>query len=166
MELRELYCSSKDESSLFYGLARICKFIEKFDIYLTTSNSGLAKLIETQQKVKCLMIRNDISHNLQTKYGEIGLAILKHAHNLIYVSLPVENFIDFYNNLFPKLINIQKLKLYNQIFDIFDIELRKNFSTYPKLQVLQINLLFFSTYYAAIKIIQESEGNLQIILID
>jgi hypothetical protein len=67
VELRELHCSSRDDSSLFYGLARICKFIEKFYIYLTTANPGLAKLIEIQQKVKCLMIRNDLGHNLQGK---------------------------------------------------------------------------------------------------
>ncbi|RIA95314.1 hypothetical protein C1645_816797 [Glomus cerebriforme] len=165
-ELHELYCSSKDDSSLFYGLAQICKFIEKFCIYLTSSNSGLAKLIEMQQKVKYLIIKNHINDITQNEYGDIDLAILKHAHNLIYVSLPIENFLYFYNHLFPKLINIKKLKLYNQIFDIFDIELYKNLFDHPKFQILQINLLFSATFYVASRIIQESDNNLQIILMD
>ncbi|PKY44396.1 hypothetical protein RhiirA4_458689 [Rhizophagus irregularis] len=166
-KLYELYCSSKDDSSLFYGLAKICRFIERFYIYLTNSNSGLAKLIETQQKVKYLTIRNKISHQfIRGNYGDIGSAVLKHAHNIIYLSLPIENFSPFYNFFFPKFINLKKFKLYNQIFDIFDIELYKNFYNYPKLQVLQINLLYSATFYAVNRIIQESENDLQIISMD
>ncbi|GBC13207.2 hypothetical protein GLOIN_2v1786944 [Rhizophagus irregularis DAOM 181602=DAOM 197198] len=89
-KLYELYCSSKDDSSLFYGLAKICRFIERFYIYLTTSNSGLAKLIETQQKVKYLTIRNKISHQfIRGNYGDIGSAVLKHSHNIIYLILQI-----------------------------------------------------------------------------
>ncbi|GBB85101.1 hypothetical protein RclHR1_11680006 [Rhizophagus clarus] len=165
-KLCELYCSSKDDPSLFYGLAKICRFIERFYIYLTTLNSGLAKLIEIQQKVKYLTIKNDINHFIQGNYGDIGSAILKHSHNIIYLSLPIENFSTFYNYFFPEFVNIRKFKLYNQIFDIFDIELHKNFYNYPKLQVLQINLLFSATFYAVDRIIQESGNDLQMILID
>src|SRR5204862_878265 len=50
-KLYELHCNSIDDSSLFYGLAEICRSIGKFCICHERFNPGLAKLIEVQQKI-------------------------------------------------------------------------------------------------------------------
>ncbi len=81
-KLHEIHCKSEEDPSIFFGLSEICKFIEKFYIHLTTSNPGLAKLIEVQNQVKYMMISSNEIFNSQNKYEKIGPAILKHVHNL------------------------------------------------------------------------------------
>ncbi|RIA92908.1 hypothetical protein C1645_820104 [Glomus cerebriforme] len=162
----ELHCRSYDDQELLYGLAQICRFIERLCILYENSNPGLANLIEVQKNLKYIKIlvnsfTNFNNVKLKSKCRIIDQAIIKQSHNLIYLDMPIENInITFYNELFPKLVNLQKLILDGNM--LYDTESEKKliFSTYPKLQVLLLDSVLFFT---AKGVIQNSEGNLQII---
>ncbi|CAI2188219.1 3744_t:CDS:2 [Funneliformis geosporum] len=163
-DLYELHCSSDDNASLFFGLARICKFIEKFYIKHTSSNLGLAELIKNQLKIKYIMLHSDINyHSELDKYEAIGSAILKHAHNLIYVSIPIEKYLPFLNDLFLGLNNMQKLELSHGSYDS-EFYKQLTFPSYPNLRVIDLNLSYSAASIAALNIILKSH-NLQIIVL-
>ncbi|PKK67273.1 hypothetical protein RhiirC2_852278 [Rhizophagus irregularis] len=52
LNLNEVDCKSCLETSLFYGIAHICKLIEKIYIEFNYDNIGLAKLIKTQKQIQ------------------------------------------------------------------------------------------------------------------
>ncbi|CAB4491913.1 unnamed protein product [Rhizophagus irregularis] len=52
LNLNEVDCKSCLETSLFYGIAHICKLIEKIYMEFKYDNIGLAKLIITQKRIK------------------------------------------------------------------------------------------------------------------
>ncbi|RIA99407.1 hypothetical protein C1645_811429 [Glomus cerebriforme] len=171
--LNELHCKSDDDPTLFYGLSQYCKHIKKFYIEHKFPNPGLAKLIEIQRNVKYISINinddeydtddNDKLINLQNKYQFIGQSIIKHAYNIIYLSIIIDKDIVFFNNLLPKLINLKSLSLDGYLFNKFDEQLNFSSSYYPKLQVLKLNSIYYST---AIKIIKKTDENCQIIWIE
>ncbi|CAB5100015.1 unnamed protein product [Rhizophagus irregularis] len=52
LNLNEVDCKSCLETSLFYGMAHICKLIEKIYIEFKYDNIGLAQLIKSQKRIK------------------------------------------------------------------------------------------------------------------
>jgi hypothetical protein len=156
--VQELRCKSDDDPLLFNGLSQVCKFIQKFIIIYSNSNNELAKLIESQLKVKYIKIIY-----ISEEDNMIYQAIMKHSTTILYLDLTIENDLNFINNLFPKLINLQKLILHGSLFYRFDLNRQFISSFHPKLQILQLCSISFSTI---IKIIQNNEGNLQIIWLD
>ncbi|RIA94292.1 hypothetical protein C1645_818293 [Glomus cerebriforme] len=77
---------------------------------------------------------------------------IKHAYNIIYLSIIIDKDIVFLNNLLPKLINLKSLSLDGCLFNKFDEQLNFSSSYYPKLQVLKLNSIYYST---AIKLLRK-----------
>ncbi|CAB4430531.1 unnamed protein product [Rhizophagus irregularis] len=155
-KIQELQCKSNDNPLLFNKLTQICKFIQKFIIIYTNSNIELTKLIESQLKVKYIKIFYMIEDDDILIYQ----AIMKHSTTINYLDLTIENNLNFINILLPKLINLKKLILHGSLFYRLDLDKQFISSFYPKLQILQLCSISFSII---IKIIQNTEGNLQII---
>ncbi|RIA80521.1 hypothetical protein C1645_792383 [Glomus cerebriforme] len=152
-------------SQLINGLSKICKFIEKFDVNLTCSNSNLIKFIQVQENLKSIIIRdNNNEQNLEKPYEIVGEAIIEqHKDNLIHLDLTLENNVSFYNNLLLKLINVKKIVLYDSRYRNVAIHKQLKFSdTYPNLKVLQIGISFS----VAVKIIQATKDTIQMIWLD
>jgi hypothetical protein len=157
LELNELYCRSEDDPSIFFGLAHICKVIESFHIYYAFPNYGLAKLIEMQQKLKYLKIRRPpyLAINEKLSNCDIGQEIIKHAHNLNYLS--IESDLEFFETLFPKLINIQKLELRGGFWSGLNFDKQLEFVC-SELQVLNV---YHIPYFIAIEIVRKTTGSIQ-----
>ncbi|GBB88053.1 hypothetical protein RclHR1_01460003 [Rhizophagus clarus] len=157
VELNELYCRSEDNPSLFFGLARICKVIESFHISHVCPNHGLAKLIGMQQKLKYLKINEPtfISNDYKLSNCDVGQELIKHAHNLTYLS--IERDLEFFKILFPKLINIQKLELQGDTLTGINLDKQLEFIC-PELQILNLSHI---SYYNAVEIIKRTTGNIQ-----
>ncbi|CAB5381433.1 unnamed protein product [Rhizophagus irregularis] len=56
LNLNEVDCKSCLETLLFYGIAHICKLIEKIYMEFKYDNIGLAKLIKTQKRIKYIKV--------------------------------------------------------------------------------------------------------------
>src|SRR4051794_7295243 len=161
-ELNQLSCDDK-HNQLLVGMAQKCKSIEKLHINITSPNYGLTKLIGGQQNLKAIIIKDNVNEsNSEKQYETVGEAIIKHVDNLVYLDLTIENVITFYNNLLTRLSNIQKLVLYDSRYRNVAIHKQLKFSSYPKLQVLQIGISFS----VAVKIIHETAGSLKMIWMD
>ncbi|PKC08321.1 hypothetical protein RhiirA5_417055 [Rhizophagus irregularis] len=163
--IKELQCKSCDDEEFFYGLTKMCNLIEKLCILYTSSNPGLAKLIEIQKNLKYIKISVNRNFNMMMKWEDkcqmIDQAIIKHSNKLIYLDIPIESIsLSFYINFFPKLINLRTFILDgNMLFDT-GLEDQLDFPSYTKLQVIHLDCVSFST---AKRIIQNTERNLQII---
>ncbi|GES74385.1 hypothetical protein GLOIN_2v1791318 [Rhizophagus clarus] len=88
---------------------------------------------------------------------------MKHSTTIDYLSMTIEKNLNLINDLFPKLINLQTLILHGSLFYRFDFDKQSISSFHPKLQILQLYSISFSTI---IEIIQNTEGNLQTIWLD
>ncbi|RIA92900.1 hypothetical protein C1645_820095 [Glomus cerebriforme] len=170
LEIHELHCKSDDDPNLFNGLSKICKLIQKFFIIYSNSNDELAKLIELQYKVKYIKIiyisddNDDDNNNNMNDRLLIDQAIMKHSKTIIYLDLMIEKNLNFINDLFSKLFNLKKLILHGSLFYRLDLNEYFISSFHPiNLQILQLCSLKFSTI---IKIIQNTESNLQVIWLD
>ncbi|RIA95055.1 hypothetical protein C1645_734325 [Glomus cerebriforme] len=85
---------------------------------------------------------------------------MKHAHNIIH--LLIEKDLEFFETLFPKLINIQKLELRGCTWTCLNLDKELDF-VYSYLQVLNISN---TSYCNAIEIIQKTTGSIQKIWTD
>src|SRR4051812_45149638 len=135
-ELNFLCCESSIDSTFFYGLAHVCKTLQKIRIdRCPIDNSGLARLIEVQKNLKCFVcsVYNDVENNIQ--HNEIGNALIKQAHSLIHLKLIYEEKFFLLLEILPTLINLQKLKLINFANDDFPLEKQLEISTFSKLRV-------------------------------
>jgi hypothetical protein len=168
--LEELQCMSSSESSFFYGLAQICRSIEKISLLLFENNPGIAHLIERQKRIKYLNIYVDDNdygfinkyesksdkENGDNTYRRISQALMKHADSILYFTSWIDSSFPFF--LFPKLTNLQTLKLVNDFYvkqSVFEKQLE--ISSFPNLQVLELSHI---SLYIAIKIIENTNGNL------
>ncbi|CAG8531376.1 11694_t:CDS:2 [Funneliformis caledonium] len=162
-KLSQLACNNNNNTQVLEGFAKLCKLIEKLHINLTSLNPGLARLIEEQQKLRSIIIKDNFVENNTDKQNPIEQAIIKKAKSIIHLDLSVEKGSNFYNNLFSKLTDIQKLVIYDNRYRNVTVHKQLNFtSTYPKLQVLQIGISFS----VATKIIQATDDSLQMIWLD
>ncbi|RIA99413.1 hypothetical protein C1645_869980 [Glomus cerebriforme] len=163
-ELTFLCCDSSVDSTFFYGLAHICKLLQKIHIKsCPDDNSGLARLIEVQKNLKCFVcsIYDDAEYVIQHK--NIGNALVKQAHSLIHLKLIYEDNFFLLLEILPKLINLKKLKLINIANNDYQLEKYLEISTFSKLQVFHIEII--SSLDIAINIIKKTEGNLLEILL-
>ncbi|RIA87135.1 hypothetical protein C1645_828241 [Glomus cerebriforme] len=152
-KLCELDCKSNQISSLFYGLAQICRLIEKISIELTIDNSGLAELIEMQKQIKYIKI----TQSELCGYKRIAQALEKQAHSILYLQLSMDNACLY--DLFPKLINLQSFILIGEAYCVLNRKFREILmaAIYCKLQILELTR---APLYIATNIIQNTNGNL------
>ena len=92
--LCELTCDTIIDSTYFYGLARICQYMQRIKIINknTKVNHGIVKLIEAQKNLKYFEWSDsfndeeedyeDLMYNLADPYTEIFLALEEHANIL------------------------------------------------------------------------------------
>ncbi|GES83965.1 hypothetical protein GLOIN_2v1764020 [Rhizophagus clarus] len=87
--LCELKCDTFIDSSYFYGLARLCQYIQRLVIFNrnTNVNHGIAKLIEVQRNLKYFEWIDGLYRNLYNPYREILLAIEKKADIINHIKL-------------------------------------------------------------------------------
>ncbi|GBB95856.1 hypothetical protein RclHR1_02630001 [Rhizophagus clarus] len=169
-KLEEIQCLSCSESSSFYGLAQICRSIEKVSLLLFENNPGIAYLIEMQERIKYLNIYVDDNdygfmnkneseskkENEENMHERISQALMKHADSILYIMSWIDKSFPFF--IFPKFINLQTLKLINS-FNIEQSVFEKQLGTasYPNLQVLELSDI---SLFMATKIIENTNGNL------
>ncbi|CAB4408619.1 unnamed protein product [Rhizophagus irregularis] len=169
-KLKELQCMSCSELSFYYGLAQICRSIEKISLMLFESNSGIAHLIEMQTRIKYLCVYVDDNDygfkdkneskkeqvSGENKHKRISQALVKHADSILYFMLWIDRTFPFC--LFPQLINLETLKLINDLGveqRLFEKQLEM--ASFPNLQVLELTSISLSI---ATKIIENTNGNL------
>ncbi|RIA94254.1 hypothetical protein C1645_818354 [Glomus cerebriforme] len=175
-KVKEFQCISTSSSSFFYGLAEICKSIEKISISLLLhkSNPGISHLIKAQKKIKYLSVtvddndyndyemrQNDENENekvngMNTQHERIFWALKKHAHSILYFVLWIDNSFPF--SLFQELRNLQTLILIND-FRINQKAFEKQLSMalFPNLQALELSYISLSM---VTNIIENTSGNL------
>ncbi|CAG8688144.1 21027_t:CDS:2 [Rhizophagus irregularis] len=151
--LYELDCNIK-EQNFYHELAQICRSIEKIRILIHEHDEldGLVELIEKQKQIKYICI----SESGENK--KIAQALEKHANSIILFSIAVRT--SFLYFLFPKLINLQFLKIYdgplihsrsNKLFNNMIDE------SHYDLQILELKYVSLDV---VINIIQNTNGNL------
>jgi hypothetical protein len=89
--LCELRCDTSIDSSFFYGLARICKYIQRLIIINRKINHGAVKLIENQRNLKYFELKDDFDEDfVEQPNKEIFLALAKKADVLNHLILSLE----------------------------------------------------------------------------
>ncbi|PKC02189.1 hypothetical protein RhiirA5_425605 [Rhizophagus irregularis] len=151
--LYELDCNIK-EQNFYHELAQICRSIEKIRILIHEHDEldGLVELIEKHKQIKYICISESGENKI------IAQALEKHANSIILFSIAVRT--SFLYFLFPKLINLQFLKIYdgplihsrsNKLFNNMINE------SYYDLQILELKYVSLDV---VINIIQNTNGNL------
>ncbi|EXX77575.1 uncharacterized protein OCT59_013948 [Rhizophagus irregularis] len=160
-ELMELHCDSNIDSSIFYGFAEICKFIQKIYIYQLYDNPGLIELIKVQKNLK--KFKYTASKFIKYKINEftgIGKALENNSETLLHFKA----LDDLYGNcfipgVFSKFKNLEKLILFRlcYCFQQYEFEEQLSFTSFPKLKVIHIQ---DASIYTVKKIIEKTDGNL------
>ncbi|CAB4407975.1 unnamed protein product [Rhizophagus irregularis] len=118
---------------------------------LFESNSGIAHLIEMQTRIKYLCVYVDDNDygfkdkneskkeqvSGENKHKRISQALVKHADSILYFMLWIDRTFPFC--LFPQLINLETLKLINDLGveqRLFEKQLEM--ASFPNLQVLEL----------------------------
>ncbi|UZO20257.1 uncharacterized protein OCT59_012683 [Rhizophagus irregularis] len=162
--LCELKCDTSIDPSYFYGLARICQFIQRLIIAVNIvpkSNSGIAKLIEVQKNLKYFEWTDDfdVDYFIDDPYKEIFLELEKKAGflNHLKLSFLYTDSFDYtiMQRLLLKLHNIKTLKI-NDLSFIYE----STFKTlvYNNLEILNIDYI---TIGETSIIIENSGGHLK-----
>ncbi|CAB4442386.1 unnamed protein product [Rhizophagus irregularis] len=161
--LCELKCDTSIDPSYFYGLARICQYIQRLFIVniVSKSNSGIAKLIEVQKNLKYFEWTDDFDVDYLTDdpYKETLLELEKKAGFLNHLKLSFL-YIDSFDytimrRLLPKLHNIKTLKI-NEL--TFINESTSKTLVYNDLEILNIDYI---TIGETSIIIENSGGHLK-----
>ncbi|GBB89106.1 hypothetical protein RclHR1_01580007 [Rhizophagus clarus] len=166
--LCELISDTSIDSSYFYGLASICRYIQKLVIInkIINVNRGLVKLIENQSNLKYFELKDDFDDEsfVEDPYKEIFLALSKKADVLYHLIISFQ-FIFRYEhttiqNLLTKLHKLKTL-IIKDVY-IYFTENQLKMLTYNKLETFNID--FISLNDASI-IIENSGGHLKEILL-
>ncbi|CAB4464639.1 unnamed protein product [Rhizophagus irregularis] len=162
--LCELKCDTSNDPSYFYGLARICQYIQRLIIIniVPKSNSGIVKLIEVQKNLKYFEWTDDfdVDYYTDNHYKETFLELEKKAGFLNHLKLfflYIDSF-DYYiimKELLPKLHNIKTLKC-NE-FSYINYSILKTL-VYNDIEVLDID---YFTISETLIIIENSGGHLK-----
>ncbi|PKY60402.1 hypothetical protein RhiirA4_550644 [Rhizophagus irregularis] len=134
--------------------AEICLLnLNEVDYYIEFKydNIGLAKLIKTQKRIKYIKVE-DITNEEREK-DDIIKALEEYANLIIYLNLSMQKTFSYL--LFPKFVNLQTLK--ECMYESEIIEKNLTAAIYPKLQILELE---YMSIHIAIKIIQNTGGNL------
>ncbi|EXX73270.1 hypothetical protein RirG_061740 [Rhizophagus irregularis DAOM 197198w] len=166
--LCELKCDTSIDPSYFYGLARICQYIQRLIIVnvVTKPNSGIAKLIEVQKNLKYFEWTDDfdVDYFTDDPYKESFLELEKKAgflNHLILFFLHIDSFdYTILQSLLPKLHNIKTLKTNEFYFIGFtaDERIMLNTLVYNDLEILNIDYI---TIGETSIIIENSGGHLK-----
>ncbi|RGB33738.1 hypothetical protein C1646_761384 [Rhizophagus diaphanus] len=145
--LYELYCIT-DDQDFYYGLAQICKSIEKLHVVIGYEEfPGVVKLIEMQTQIKYLFIDGHY------ECKKITQALEKHVNSIIH--LEMTRYTSAIHFLIPKLINLQYLKV-----DDYYCILKKYVIYLNHYNLKALDLYFLSSLDIAINIIKNTNGNL------
>ncbi|RIA91912.1 hypothetical protein C1645_766330, partial [Glomus cerebriforme] len=156
--LHELRCTTDNDSSYLFELAKICKSIQKLRIDCSNKeNPGLIKLIEEQRNLKCFICVNFTHNQNQQKLFEELLRVLsKNARNLSYLkTCDWSRGICFPYSILKEFTNLTKLKLWD--LNVQQLEQQLRMSAFPKLQVLHLKYLSMLTLA---DIISKTKGDL------
>ncbi|GBC32288.1 hypothetical protein GLOIN_2v1764020 [Rhizophagus irregularis DAOM 181602=DAOM 197198] len=161
--LCELKCDTSIDSSYFYGLARICQYIQRLIILNVKPkpNSGISKLIEVQKNLKYFEWIDDFDDGYVTEnpYKEIFLELEKKADILNHLELYFLHFDIFdytlMQRLLPKLYKLKTLIINELIYDNKNI---LKSLVYNDLEILKIDYI---TIDEASIIIENSGGHLK-----
>ncbi|RIA82913.1 hypothetical protein C1645_834618, partial [Glomus cerebriforme] len=107
--LCELNCRSDDHYSLFCGLAKICRSIEKITVVLNYDNHYLVELIKVQNKIKYIKLidESDKYYQHDNRFKDIFQALEKQAYSILYLNLNCINS----SFLLSKFVNLETLIL-------------------------------------------------------
>ncbi|CAB4411726.1 unnamed protein product [Rhizophagus irregularis] len=161
--LCELKCDSSIDPLYFYGLARICQYIQRLIIVniVPKSNSGIVKLIEVQKNLKYFEWTDDfdVDYYTDNPYKETFLELEKKAGFLNHLKL-FFLYIDGFDykimqGLLPKLHNIKTLN-FNE-FSYINKSILKTL-VYNDIEILNID--YFTICETSI-IIENSGGHLK-----
>ncbi|RIA83955.1 hypothetical protein C1645_880217 [Glomus cerebriforme] len=164
--LCELKCNTSIDDSYFYGLARICKYIQRLIIINNNIKTyyGIVKLIEVQKNLKYFEWKDEFSdyYFVENAYEEILLELEKKADLIIHLRLFFQfvcNEHSILQKILPKFIKLKTL-----IIDDFgycsEVQLKK--LVYHDLEILNIDYITISTVS---NIIENSGGHLREILL-
>jgi hypothetical protein len=154
LNLNEVDCKTDQDLSLFYGLSNICKLIEKIYIEYKRDNLGLAKLIKTQKRIKYIKVEEIAGEECDN--DNVVKALEEQAQSIIYLNLSMQNTFSYL--LFPKFVNLHTLILTEQMYvERKIIEENLTAAVYSKLQILELE---YMSVHIAVKIIQNTGGNL------
>ncbi|CAB4460389.1 unnamed protein product [Rhizophagus irregularis] len=163
--LCELKCDTSIDSIHFYGLARICKSIQRLIIInkCLEVNFGIVKLIKIQENLKYFEWRDDFETEefLGDPYEEILLALEKKADVLNHLIMSF-NFIEVYEHttLQDVLTKLHKLKtlIITGNFHIISSRNQLNKMVYRELEIFNID---FISLGKASNIIENSGGHIK-----
>ncbi|GBB89112.1 hypothetical protein RclHR1_01580013 [Rhizophagus clarus] len=165
--LCELKCDTSIDSSYFYGLARICHYIQRLIIInrRINVNYGLVKLIENQRNLKYFELEDDFDDDdfIEDPYKEILLALSRKADVLNHLIISFR-FIDYEHTIIQdvltKLHKLKTLIIENEF--IYFSENQSKMLTYHKLETFNIDFIHLND---ASIIIENSGGQLKEILL-
>src|SRR6266536_2444243 len=102
--LCELKCNTSIDPSYFYGLARVCQYIQRLIIISKNMmvNHGMVKLIEIQRNLKYFEWKDDFEDDdyVEDPYEEILLALTKNADTLNYLIMSFQPLNCYYEHNF------------------------------------------------------------------
>jgi hypothetical protein len=162
--LCELKCDTSIDSPYFYGLARICQYIQRLIITNKKMkvNNGLVKLIENQRNLKYFELKDDFEDDniVKEPYKEIFSALTKKADilNHLIMSLDVfgHNEHAIAQDLLTKFHKLKTLIIHDVSISFSEDQLKM--LKYPELETFNID--FISISDASI-IIENSGGHLR-----
>ncbi|RIA79413.1 hypothetical protein C1645_882679 [Glomus cerebriforme] len=162
--LYELICDTSIGSVYLYGLARICKNIQKLGIINNTIkvNHGVAKLIEMQEDLKIFEWEDDFEEDyfIDDPYEETLLALEKKADNLNHFKIFFQH-VDYEHTVLqevlPKFYKLKTLIIVDDFIYYFTHQLRMFY-----IEILCVDFISINT---ASGIIENSGGHLKKLLL-
>jgi hypothetical protein len=164
--LSELRCDTSIDSSYFFGLARVCRRIQRLIIINKDlkPNHGIAKLIEFQQNLKYFQWKDVIEEDyfIESPYEQIFFALTKKADIINHLIIFFQ-FIDgcdhtFLQKILPKFYKLKTLIIGDFIL-IKEEQLKT--SVYHDLEILNIDYIKINT---ATSMVENSGGYIKEIL--
>jgi hypothetical protein len=165
--LCELKCDTSIDPTYFYGLARLCQYIQRLVIVNIDPrpNHGIVKLIEVQMNLKYFEWEDEddlgFAHPRTDPYKDVLLALEKKADIINHLKI---SFLYTDNTLQKVLPKLHKLKtlIVNDFGFFFSEEQMKTFA-YRDLEILMIN---YYTLSETSVIIENSGRHLRKILLE
>ncbi|RIA98389.1 hypothetical protein C1645_812804 [Glomus cerebriforme] len=154
-KLRELVCGSDNSPEFFYGLAQICRHIQRLVVDpCHDDNAGLAALIEFQIGLKYVELQ--APDGQINEYPRIGQALISQSHSIS--TLYFHGSLCIRPTVLAEFINLKNMKL----FISGEISNLSQFATtiFPKLEVLDIFWDEHTPFDIFTKFIENTQGTL------
>ncbi|EXX76175.1 uncharacterized protein OCT59_010121 [Rhizophagus irregularis] len=165
--LIELKCDTSIDPSYFYGLARVCRRIQRLIIINKDlkPNHGIVKLIEFQENLKYFQWKDNIEEEcfIESPYDKIFFALTKKADKINHLKIYFQ-FIDgcdhtFLQKILPKFSKLKSLIIGDFIL-IKEEQLKT--SIYQDLEILNIDYIKMNTVAS---MVENSGGHIKEILL-